>query len=324
MSRPSSRLKKAHAQIEYTPEMIEEVRKCAADPVYFCRNYVYILHPTRGQILFNLYDYQEEILHNYQTHRLNILLSARQTGKTETSAAYILWYAIFHPNKRILIASNRSSNAMEIIEKIQNAYEELPDWLKPGIDPNNWNKHTCKFENKSRIDSETTSERSGRGKAISLLYCDEFAFVQPHIQEEFWKSMFPTLSTGGNCIISSTPNGDSDKFAELWRTAELNNEVRGDDDDGNEQVLQFKSMWIKWDMPPGRDDQFKRDQIAILGERNWLQEYECVGGDTLLTVRDKETGEILTLRADELFGLLNESQEIANQINNHYEGILYL
>lgn len=279
------KLKKAHAEVAYTAEMLREVKRCKEDPVYFCRNYVYIKHPIRGQIKFDLYDYQEEVIDNYKNNRLNILLSARQTGKTETTGAYILWYSIFQKSKEVLIASNKSANAKDIIAKIQNAYEELPHWLKPGHNANNWNKHTCEFDNKSIIRAETTSESSGRGKAISLLYCDEFAFVPRHVQEEFWSAILPTLSTGGSCIISSTPNGDSDKFAELWRTAELGDGVQTAD---KKTSMVFKSKWIKWDMPPGRDAQFKEEQTALLGERKWLQEYECefLGGEgTLLDNR---------------------------------------
>lgn len=280
----NTKLKKAFTESEYTLEMLEEIRRVREDPVYFCRNYVHIKHPTRGQILFDLYPYQEDIINKYQYNRFNILLSARQTGKTETTAAYILWYAMHHDVKNILIVSNKAKNAMDIIAKIQNAYEELPAWLKPGINPNNWNKHTCEFENKSIIKSETTSENSGRGQSISLLYCDEFAFVPDHIQEEFWASIFPTLSTGGSCIISSTPNGDSDKFSELWRKAELSVTLDNKDEYSGTD-LRFVPTWIKWDMPPNRDEAFKQGVIDIFGEAKWLQEYECEflgGAGTLL------------------------------------------
>lgn len=291
------KLKKAHQEEEFTPEMLLEYKKCMEDPIYFCKNYIYIQHPTRGQQLFGLYDYQEEILNNYVNNRFNILLSARQTGKTETTAAYILWFAIFHKSKKILIVSNKSSNAMDIIERIQFAYEELPVWLKPGIDANNWNKHKCQFDNNSVIRAEATTETSGRSKSISLLYCDELAFVPEHIQEAFWSAILPTLATGGDCIISSTPNGDSDKFAELWRTAELGDSVGSEDEFGSD--LKFKPKWIKWDMPPDRDENFKQAQIKLLGERQWLQEYECQflgGGGTLLDNR------IIIKREKEILG----------------------
>lgn len=256
------RLKKAHAETEYTNEQIMELVKCMDDPVYFIMNYVYIKHPLKGQILFSMYDYQQELVDLYEENRFSIVLSARQTGKTETTCAYLLWHAIFKDNQTVLIVSNKSSNAMEMIAKIQNAYEELPNWLKPGIDDASWNKHECKFDNKSRIISQATSSDSGRGLSISLLYCDELAFVKPHIQSQFWDSIYPTLSTGGACIISSTPNGSTNLFAELWRKWENG-------------IGEFKGMYVPWDAPPGRDEKFKKDNIAILGEDKWKQEYEC-------------------------------------------------
>ncbi len=284
MAKRNPRLKKAGAVSEFTPEMIAEVRRCRDDPVYFARKYVMIKHAKRGKIKFDLYPYQEEMLRIYMKNQYNIILSARQTGKTETTCAYLLWFAIFHGDKTILVVSNKGSNAKEMIGKIQYAYEELPEWLKPGIDDSSWNKHECAFDNKSRIIAQATSSDSGRGLAISLLYCDEFAFVKPHIQAEFWDSVSPTLSTGGSCIISSTPNGDTNLFAELWRRATMN--IQGN---------VFFPKHVPWDAPPGRGEEFKKKQIAILGERKWRQEFECVHGDALVTVRNKVTGLIETI-----------------------------
>lgn len=261
-------LKKSHQSSDYTREQLLELYRCSKDPIYFIKNYVKIKHPKRGKINFSLYDYQEELVNMYMNNRFNIIMSARQTGKTETSCAFLLWYAIFQPEKTVLIASNKSSNAMELIAKIQFAYEELPQWLKPGIDDASWNKHTCAFDNKSRIVSTTTSKDSGRGLAISLIYCDELAFVKPHVQDEFWDSILPTISTGGSMIISSTPNGDSNLFARTWFSsiAKLPEE-RSEDD--------FVPMHVKWDQPPGRDAKFKQAMITKLGQRKWEQEFEC-------------------------------------------------
>lgn len=274
-------LKKAYTQIEYTSEQVSEAMKCAEDATYFCNKYIQIVHPTDGEIPFKLYDYQQDIMKKYVENKYNILLSARQTGKTETTCAYILWYVTFQEQKRVLVVSKDSKGAMDIIERIQEMYENLPDWLKPGIDPNNWNKHTCGFDNGCKIMAESTTEKSGRGKSISLLYCDEFAFVAPHIQEKFWSSVLPTLSTGGDCIISSTPNGDSDKYAELWRSANSGVVIKGK----KGKTISFVPTYISWDLPPGRDEDFKQQQIALLGSiRQWEQEYECqfLGGEGTL------------------------------------------
>lgn len=262
MAKRNTRLKKAGIVQEYTPEQIEELVKCMEDPIYFAKTYVKIKHPIRGKIPFGLYPYQEEMMRMFMGNRYNILLSARQTGKTETSCAFLLWFAIFQSDKTVLIVSNKATNAKEIISKIQYAYEELPDWLKPGINENSWNKHECMFDNNSRIVAQTTAPDSGRGLAISLLFCDEFAFVRSHIQEEFWLSVSPTLATGGACIIASTPNGDNNLYATLYKGAEL-----GAND--------FKYAHVPWDAPPGRDEAFKQTQIGLIGERKWKQEYEC-------------------------------------------------
>lgn len=260
MASSNPRLKKPNSVVEYTAEMIDEIRKCIIDPVYFINNYVYIRHPMKGRVPFKLYDYQVKMVRAYQSNRWCIAKISRQAGKTETSCAYLLWFAIFHAEKNILVAANKLAGAKEIINRIQGIYEELPDWLKPGIDEKEFNKTNLAFENKSKIIAQATSQNTGRGLSISLLYLDELAFVPPHIQKEMWTSIQPVLSTGGSCIVSSTPNGDSDLFAELWRKAEA------------------KKAWfpisVKWNEVPGRDEKFKAEQIALIGERRWRQEFE--------------------------------------------------
>lgn len=264
-------IKKAGTVDEFTLEQIRELKKCSEDPVYFIRKYCRIQHPTRGAINFELYDYQIEMIENYHQNRYNIVLSARQTGKSTVSSMFLLWYAIFNFDKTILIASNKNKGAMEMIQRIQYAYMYLPQWLKPGVKEDGWNKHAIGFDNDSRIESTATSEDAGRGMSISLLYLDEFAFVSPTIAEEFWSAMSPTLSTGGACIISSTPNGDSNLFAFLWRQALV---------EANSYVAKF----VPWDAPPGRDEKFKEEQIGQIGELKWKQEYECafLSSDALL------------------------------------------
>lgn len=256
------RLKRANEQIEYTQEMIREIARCASDPIYFIENYVYIKHPVRGKTKFKLYQYQKDMIKLYEEERLVISCLPRQSGKTETTSAYFLWYAIFKEDKTILIASNKADNAKEIIGKVAYAYEELPDWIKPGIS-DNWNKFSLQFETRSRIMAVTTSADTGRGLSISILYCDEFAFVPAEIQQQFYTSIFPVISTGGRMFITSTPNGDINLFAQLWRGA-VNN-ING-----------YKSHSIKWMDVPGRNDSFKEKTIAAFGERKWLQEYECM------------------------------------------------
>ena len=272
MPTKNPRVVKAHQEFEYTEEQLRELKKCSKDPIYFITKYVKIQHPKLGSVPFEMYNYQKELIHNFQNHKYNILLSARQTGKSTVVAIYLLWYTIFHDDKTVLIVSNKNSNSMEIITRIRYAYESLPNWIKPGVMEDGWNKHNVGFDNSSRILSEATTEQSGRGLSISLLFCDEFAHVKNNIQEEFWTSIQPTLSTGGDCIIASTPNGDTNLFAQLWRQAETG-------------INNFHPRWVKWDEPPGRDEKFKKDQIGNLGsEQKWRQEFACefLSSDALL------------------------------------------
>lgn len=264
-------VKKAGEQYEYTPDQVQEVMKCAADPIYFIKKYCFIEHPIEGAVPFDLRPYQDRMIEKFKNNRHVIVLSARQSGKSVTSAAYLLWFAAFNFEKTVLIASNKNDNAKEMIYRIRFIYERLPTWLKPGITDDGWNKHNVGFDNGSRILSQATTENTGRGFAISLLFLDEFAFVRDTIQQEFWTSIAPTLATGGSCIICSTPNGDTNIFAQLWRGAELN--TNG-----------FTPIEIKWDEPPDRDEDFKQKEIAKIGETRWLQEYACqfLSSDPLL------------------------------------------
>jgi hypothetical protein len=262
MNRRNTNLKKPGVTSEYTQMQILELTKCAMDPIYFIENYCKIVHPMHGVVNFNLYDYQKRLIELFHKERYSITCAARQVGKSQSACAFLLWYAIFNRHKTILVVSNKSSGAKEMVNRIVFMYEQLPDWLKPGIDENEWNKHTIAFDNGSKIISEATTVNSGRGLAISLLFCDETAFVPHNIADEFWTSISPTLTTGGAVIICSTPNGATGLFAELWHGAVAN--VNG-----------FKHSNIAWNEPPGRDDKFAADQIAKIGNEKWRQEYLC-------------------------------------------------
>lgn len=248
---------------------IVELAKCRQDPVYFAKNYIHIIHPKRGKILFVPHDYQVRMIEAFQAGDFVICRAGRQLGKSTVIAIYLLWFALFHREKTVLVASNKNSNAMEIMQRINYAYEELPSWLKTGI--RYGTKHSLDFENGSRIISQATTEDTGRGLAISLLMLDELAFVPKNIQELMWTSLAPTLSNGGRCIVSSTPNGDSDLFAELWYGAEF-------------KTNGFIPVYVAWDEHPERDEAFRANMIAKLGVLKWKQEYECefLSSDPLL------------------------------------------
>lgn len=271
MARENKYIKSANAEVEITADQMLELKRCMDCPKYFINNYIQITHPVRGLVPFKMYDFQEEMVDLYNNNDRAIIMSARQTGKSETAAAFLTWFALFNFDKTVLIVSNHNANSMEMISRIRGMYENLPFWLKPGVDADSFNKHELAFDNNCRIVSQATTENSGRGMSISLLYCDELAFVNPRIQKAFWASISPTLSTGGSAIITSTPNGDQGLFAELWRTAEAG-------------VGKFKHLYVPWDAPPGRDEEFKQRMIAEQGEQKWKQEFECqfISSDLLL------------------------------------------
>ncbi len=273
--RKNAGIKKANEITNYTPHQIAELQKCAKDPIYFMEQYAQIQHPTKGSVRFKLHEYQKEMVKAMLENRYTILLASRQVGKSTVSSIFLLWFAMFKFDQTILITSNKNDTAMEMIYKIQFAYEHLPNWLKPGVD-GTWSKHSIEFDNKSRILSTATTANSGRGLSISLLFCDEFAFVDDLIQEDFWTSVSPTLATGGSCIIASTPNSDNDVYARLWRGA-------------NSGTNGFIPIHIAWNRPPGRDEKFKQREISKIGELKWRRDYGCEFISEAITLVDAIT-----------------------------------
>jgi Terminase RNaseH-like domain/Terminase large subunit, T4likevirus-type, N-terminal len=253
---------KAFTKFEYSPDQQAELEKCEADPIYFIKTYVKIQHPTRGCVPFDLYPYQEDLIEAIHNNRQLIVTISRQAGKTTCLAAYALWFACFNEDKTVLIVSNKNSNAMEFVHRCKYAYEELPNWLKPGVNPELWTKHDIGFDNKSRILSQATTESSGRGLSIGLLIADELAHVNPRVVEAFWTSVSPTLSTGGKCAISSTPNGDTDLFSLLFRGAEA-------------QTNGFTSRFYDCTHVPHITQEFLDQETAKIGELKVRQEYYC-------------------------------------------------
>ena len=214
--------KKPYQKTQFSNVQLLEFSKCMTDPFYFLNKYFWIQHPTKGQILYAAYDYQQDLAKSYHNFRFSISMLGRQMGKSTTAAGYLLWYAMFNPDQTVLIAAHKYSGAQEIMHRIRYAYEMCPDFIRAGV--TNYNKGSIEFDNGSRIIAQATTENTGRGLSISLLYADEFAFVRPTIAKEFWTSISPTLATGGKAIITSTPNLDDDQFATIWSGA--NKQIR--------------------------------------------------------------------------------------------------
>ena len=267
-------IKKANKQETYSEQQIDDLLGCMDDTLgylYFVRNFFYIQHPVKGKIKFEPYEYQIRLLSSYHNHRFNINLMPRQSGKTTCAAGYLLWYAMFHPDQTILIAAHKFVGAQEIMQRIRYAYELCPDYIRAGVI--NYNKGSIEFENGSRIVSATTTGNTGRGMAISLLYCDEFAFLQPNIAEEFWTSISPTLATGGNAIITSTPNSDEDTFATIWKEANKRFDEYGNETEtGQNGFFAFKADWQEH---PERDEAWKNTELGRIGEERFRREYGC-------------------------------------------------
>ena len=267
-------IKTPYKKMSYTETQIQELARCA-DPVtgprYFMSNYFFIQHPTKGSIQYHPFEYQERLIDAYHENRYSISLMPRQTGKSTSAAGYLLWYAMFVPDSTILVAAHKYIGAQEIMQRIRYAYENCPDYIRAGV--TSYNKGSLDFENGSRIVSQTTTENTGRGMSLSLLYCDEFAFVRPTIASEFWTAITPTLATGGKCIITSTPNSDEDQFAQIWRQAN-----KTFDEYGNETPLGvngFKAFRSTWQEHPDRDETWAAQMLAQLGEERFRREMEC-------------------------------------------------
>jgi hypothetical protein len=267
-------VKKANKKERYTEKQIEEISACLDNetgPYFFMRNFFFIQHPVRGKLKFEPFDYQNRLVSSYHDNRFNVNMLPRQSGKTTCAAGYLLWYAMFVPNSTILIAAHKFTGSQEIMQRVRYAYELCPDHIRCGV--TSYNKGSIEFDNGSRIVSTTTTGNTGRGMSISLLYCDEFAFVPPEIATEFWTSISPTLATGGRAIITSTPNSDEDTFALIW--SEANQKF---DEYGNDQLVGkngFFPFRAEWHEHPDRDDAWMQQEMGRIGEERFRREYGC-------------------------------------------------
>ena len=268
-------IKKAHAPLKYTLEEIEHLEKCmdpVDGPLYFAKNFIRIQHPVRGSIPFEPYEYQVRLIDAYHNNKQCIAMLPRQMGKTTCAVAYLLWFTMFVPDCQVLIAAHKYEGAKDIMDRYRFGYENLPDFIRAGV--YSYNRNTIEYDNGARIQATTTTENTGRGKSLSLIYCDEFAFVQPPEKaKEFWTALSPTLATGGKCIITSTPNSDEDQFAMIW--TEANKKF---DEFGNEQALGtngFYAYFAHWNEHPDRDDKWAALERAKIGEERFRREFDC-------------------------------------------------
>lgn len=265
--------KKPGTVSEYTQAMIDDLQRCETDPIFFMEHFCYI-QTEGGATLFPPFDYQKEMIESFLNNKNSILLTARQMGKTTVAAAYLLWYAMFHPNQTVLVMGNNQAAALEIMSRVRYSYEECPDYIREAT--TDYNKLEIRFANKSRIVSRATTSGAARGLSVNLLYLDEFAFVLPNIQQDFWSAVSPTLAaTGGSCIITSTPNTEYDKFAALWFDSQKTKDKNGFERTDGLGQNGFKGIKVSWEKNPNRDEKWAEEERYKVGDSMFLREHCC-------------------------------------------------
>ena len=254
-------LKAKGVPVNFDKEHVKEYIKCSKNPVYFAKNYVKIINVDKGLVPFKLYKFQKEMVETFNDNRFSICKLPRQSGKSTTVTAYILWLILFKDSQNIAILANKGSLARDLLGKIQFAYEYLPKWLQQGIVV--WNKGNIELENSSKVVAAATSSSAIRGGSYNLIFLDEFAFVGNNLAEEFFSSVYPTISSGqtSKVIIVSTPNG-MNHFYKMWTDAE-------------EKNSQYVPIEVHWSQVPGRNEKWKKETIANTSEEQFRQEFEC-------------------------------------------------
>jgi hypothetical protein len=243
---------------DWTQEKVAEYAKCMADPIYFAVTYLKVINLDDGLVPFELYPYQEKMFNHFNDNRFSIVLACRQSGKSISSVAYLLWFGLFHPEKNIAIVANKGATAREMLSRITLMLENLPFFLQPGCKA--VNKGTIEFSNNSKIFTAATSGSSIRGQAVNLLFMDEFAFVER--AAEFYTSTYPVVSSGKDTkvIITSTANGIGNPFHKIWEGA-------------SQGVNEFKPFRVDWWDVPGRDEEWKEQTVSNTSQLQFDQEF---------------------------------------------------
>ena len=268
----NANLKPAGVGIEFTKDQVQEYMKCAQDPIYFIKKYVKVVSLDEGLVPFNLYDYQEEIVNAVHNNRFVISKLPRQSGKSTTMISYILHYVLFNQSMTVAVLANKQSTAREILSRLKMAYEYLPLWLQQGIIE--WNKGSIELENGSRILASSTSASAVRGGSFNMIFLDEFAHVPQNIAEEFFSSVYPTITSGQSTkvLMVSTPNG-LNLFYHYWRGA-----TKREGERGKNEYVPIEIHWSQVPKYPGgplRDQEWKDQQIKNTSEQQFQTEFEC-------------------------------------------------
>ena len=254
-------LKRANTPIQFTEDQVIEFLTCKEDPVYFAKKYIKIVNVDEGLIGFDMWPFQEKLVSNFHKHRFNICKMPRQVGKTTTVVSYLLHYIVFNDNVNVGILANKATTSREILQRLQLSYENLPKWMQQGII--SWNKGSLELENGSKIIAASTSASAVRGMSFNIIFLDEFAFVPNHIADDFFASVYPTISSGKTTkvIIVSTPKG-MNHFYRMWHDAER-------------KKSEFVATEVHWSEVPGRDEEWKAQTIANTSEQQFKAEHLC-------------------------------------------------
>ena len=254
-------LKKSNVPVEWTKDQILEYQKCMKDPLYFIENYIRIVSLDEGLVSFKMFPFQKEMVGTVHNNRFTICKMPRQSGKSTTLVSYILYYVLFNSNMNVAILANKASTARDILGRLQLAYENLPKWLQQGV--MSWNKGSLDLENGSRVVASSTSSSAVRGGSYNMIFLDEFAFVPNTVAEDFFSSVYPTISSGKSTkvIIVSTPNG-MNLFYKLWVDAE-------------NKRNSYNIIDVHWSEVPGRDAKWREETIANTSEEQFRREFEC-------------------------------------------------
>ncbi len=265
-------LKAEGVNINFTEDQVKEYVKCSQDPEYFIKKYIKVVSLDEGLVPFELYDYQEEIVETIHNNRFVIAKLPRQSGKSTTVVSYILHYVLFNQSMNVAILANKQATAREILSRLKLAYEYLPIWLQQGIVE--WNKGSLELENGSRILASSTSASAVRGGSFNMIFLDEFAHVPTGIAEEFFSSVYPTITSGQSTkvLMVSTPNG-LNMFYHYWKGA-----TKKVGEPGKNEYIPIEVHWSQVPMYPGgpvRDEKWKKETIANTNEQQFQSEFEC-------------------------------------------------
>ena len=254
-------LKRANVQQNWTKKQLLEYTKCMEDPLYFIQNYVKIVSLDEGLIPFKMYPFQKEMVGTFHNNRFTICKLPRQSGKSTVMISYLLHYSLFNPSVNIAILANKAATARDLLSRLQLAYEHLPHWLQQGV--MSWNKGSLELENGSKILASSTSASAVRGGSYNIIFLDEFAYVPSNVAEQFFSSVYPTISSGQSTkvMIVSTPHG-MNMFYKIWTDAE-------------EKRNSYIPIEVHWSEVPGRDEKWKKETIANTSEQQFNTEFEC-------------------------------------------------